>query len=92
MILRWKAFAGKRMLFTGIDLTIIVFMLLTFIVNKVLEFDYNYYLSISFLEAFIFYIWYKIIIDFKKKYSGILTLVSFLLPISLLVTLLIFKL
>ena len=91
MILRWKAFSGKRMLFTGIDLTIIVLMLLTFIVNKVLEFDYNYYLSISFLEAFVFFIWYKIIVDFKKEYSNILTLASFLLPVSLLITLIIFK-
>ncbi len=91
LILRWKAFSGKRMLFTGIDLTIIVFMLLSFIVNKVLEFDYNYYLSTSLLEAFIFYIWFKIIIDIKKEYTAFLTLGSFLLSISLLITLLIFK-
>ncbi len=91
LILRWKAFSGKRMLFSGIDLTIIVFMLLSFIVNKVLEFDYNYYLSTSLLEAFIFYLWFKIIIDIKREYTAILTLGSFLLTILLLITLLVFK-
>ncbi len=89
IILRWKAFSGKKMLFTGIDFTIIVFILLTFLVNKILEFDYNYYLSVSFLEAFIFYIWYKITIDFKKKFTGIITVTSFLLPLAFLLYLLV---
>jgi len=91
MILRWKAFMGKRILFSGIDLTLIVFMMLTFIVNKILEFDYNYYLSISLLEAFMFYVWYKIVVDIKKKYVNRLIFISFTLPMLLLLTLLIKK-
>jgi len=91
MILRWKAFLGKRILFSGIDLTLIVLMMLTFIINKILEFDYNYYLSVSLLEAFIFYVWYKIVVDIKKNYANRLIFISFILPMVLLITLLIKK-
>ncbi len=88
---RWKIFMGRKVLFSGIDLTMIVFILLTFIVNKILEFDFNYYLSTSLLEAFIFYSWFKIVSDIKPKREMILSVFSFLLPISLLLSLLIGK-
>ncbi len=91
MILRWKAFMGKRTLYSGIDLTLIAFMMLTFIINKILEFDYNYYLSTSLLEAFVFYTWYKIVVDMKKDFEKSLTIVSFLFPVILLLTLLLNK-
>jgi hypothetical protein len=87
LILRWKALMTHKLFFSGLDLTIIVFMLLTFIVNNILEFDLNYYLSISLLEAFIFYLWYKIVVDLRKKLELKLTMISFVLPISLLITL-----
>jgi len=79
----------KKLFFSGVDLTIIVIMLLTFIVNNILQFDLNYYLSISLLEAFIFYVWYKIIVDIKNEFEFGMTLSSFALPISLLASLLI---
>jgi len=89
LLFRWKALMTRKLFFSGADLTMIVFMLLTFIINDVLEFDLNYYLSISLLEAFIFYIWYKLVLDLKKNYEFKLTLFSFMLPISLLLTLII---
>lgn len=92
LLLRWKALMTKKMFFSGIDLTLIVIIILTFIVNNMLQFDLNYYLSISLLEAFIFYIWFRLVVDLNKKYEFILTLISFLLPISLLGTLIIFSL
>lgn len=81
LLLRWKALMTKKLFFSGIDLTIIVVMLLTFIVNNILEIDIQYYLNVSLLEAFIFYVWYKIVVDLKKQYITILTLLSFVLPI-----------
>lgn len=89
ILFRWKVLMTHKLFFSGIDLTMIVFMMLTFIVNKILEFDLNYFLSISLLESFIFYIWYKLVIDLNKKLTFALTIGSFLLPISFLVTLLI---
>lgn len=89
LVFRWKALMTHKLFFTGTDLTMIVFMLLTFIVNNLLQFDLNYYLSISLLEAFIFYIWYKLVVDINKKYEYKLTIGSFVLPISLLVALLV---
>ncbi len=92
LLYRWNYFRGKKILFTGIDLTMIVFILLTFIVNKILQFDFNYYLSISLLEAFIFYIWFKVVSDLNQKYELYLALYSFVLPIALLLTLLVLRL
>ena len=89
LVLRWKALMTKKLFFNGMDLTIIVFMLLTFIINNILQFDLNYYLSISLLEAFIFYVWYKLVVDMKKRIELKLTLTSFILPISLLISLII---
>lgn len=89
VLFRWKALMTQKLFFTGIDLTMIVFMLLTFVVNNILKFDLNYFLSISLLEAFIFYLWYKLVVDANKKYKFGLTIGSFLLPITFLVTLLI---
>ena len=86
LVLRWKALMTKKLFFNGMDLTIIVFMLLTFIINNILQFDLNYYLSISLLEAFIFYVWYKLVVDMKKRIELKLTLTSFILPISLLIS------
>ncbi len=89
ILFRWKVLMTHKLFFTGIDLTMVVFMMLTFVVNKILEFDLNYFLSISLLESFIFYIWYKLVIDMNRKLTFALTIGSFLLPISFLVTLLI---
>jgi UDP-GlcNAc:undecaprenyl-phosphate GlcNAc-1-phosphate transferase len=89
LVLRWKALMTRKLFFNGTDLTMVVFMLLTIIINNILEFDLNYYLSISLLEAFIFYVWYKLVIDIKKTFEFGLLLMSFLLPTSLLLTLLI---
>lgn len=89
LVLRWKALMTKKLFFNGTDLTMVVFILLTIIINNLLEFDLNYYFSISLLEAFIFYVWYKLVVDIKKSYEFGLTLASFLLPTSLLLTLLI---
>ncbi|MBK7104535.1 MAG: undecaprenyl/decaprenyl-phosphate alpha-N-acetylglucosaminyl 1-phosphate transferase [Ignavibacteriae bacterium] len=88
ILFRWKVLMTKKLFFTGIDLTMIVFMLLTFLVNNMMKFDLNYFLSISLLESFIFYIWYKLVVDLNKNYTFSLTLISFLLPIGFLVTLL----
>ncbi len=87
LIFRWKALMTRKLFFSGTDLTLIIFMLLTFIINNILKFDLNYYLSFSLLEGFIFYIWYKLVVDLKKNYEYRLTMISFILPISLLVAL-----
>ena len=89
LILRWKALMTRKLFFTGLDLTIIVFMLMSFIVNNMLQFDLNYFLSLSLLEAFIFYVWFKLAADLWGKLELKLTVVSFILPISLLIILII---
>ena len=89
VLFRWKVLMTTKLFFKGIDLTMIVFMLLTFGVNNILKFDLHFYLSLSLLESFIFYLWYKLVIDQNRKYLFSLTIGSFFIPIALLLTLLI---
>ncbi len=89
LVLRWKALMTSKIFFSSTDLSLIIFMLLTILVNSILKFDLNYYLSISLLEAFIFYIWFKLVVDIKKEFEFVLTIASFALPISMLLTLIV---
>lgn len=89
LVLRWKALMTSKIFFTSTDLSLIIFMLLTFLVNSILKFDLNYYLSISLLEAFIFYVWFNLVVDIKKEFEFALTIASFALPLSMLLTLII---
>lgn len=91
MFARWKSTEKKEFLFSGIDLTMIVFILLFYFANKFYQFDFNYYLSVSLLEAFIIYIWYKIIIEFKSYVAKSFAYFSFVLPLISLVLLLVLK-
>lgn len=77
-----KLFPGKKMILNGIDLTVIVFILLTFIVNSFIKFHFDEFFSVSFLEAFIFYLWYKIIITIKAEITNLLFYGSFALPFA----------
>ena len=89
LVFRWKALMTNKIFFSSTDLSLIIFMLLTFLVNSILRFDLNYYLSISLLEAFIFYIWFKLVVDVKKEFEFVLTVASFALPLSILLTLIV---
>ncbi|MGE5401181.1 MAG: glycosyltransferase family 4 protein [Ignavibacteriales bacterium] len=83
-----KLFPVKKIILNGIDLTVIVFILLTFIVNSFIKFHFDEYFSISFLEAFIFYLWYKVIISVKEEITNYLFYASFALPFAAIVLLL----
>ncbi len=80
IMVRGRILMGNRIFFSGIDLTMIVLILLSFGVNKVLQFDYSYFLSMCLLEAFIFYIWYKVMVNVKLKNAVLLSYFSFILP------------
>ncbi len=88
---RAKAFSENNLFLSGIDLTMIAVIILAMIVNKVLHFDFNYFLSISLLEAFIFYLWYKVVVNIKDHLEKHLSYLSFVLPISSLLVLFIFQ-
>ncbi|HEX2865990.1 MAG TPA: MraY family glycosyltransferase [Ignavibacteriales bacterium] len=83
-----KFFPFKKIILNGIDLTVIVFILLTFIVNSFIKFYFDEYFSISFLEAFIFYLWYKVIISIKAEVTNVLFYASFALPFAAILLLL----
>jgi len=89
LIYRWKMLRTKKLILTGTDLTIIIIITLTFIINNFFQFDLNYFLSVSLLEAFIFYVWYKLAVDFFNNSKFVLTILSFILPISLIITLIV---
>lgn len=70
----------RRVVLNGIDLTVIAFIMLIMIVNSFIKFHFDEFFSVSFLEAFIFYLWYKIIISIKTEMTNLLFYGSFALP------------
>ncbi len=87
VLIRSRFIKPDNIFFTGIDLTMIAFILLIFIVHKFIQFEYTYLLSMCLLEAFIFYIWYKIMVSIKLKNAVLLSYFSFTLPIFALLVL-----
>lgn len=87
IIARKKILPVRTILLSGIDLIMVVFILLTFLVNKILNYDFNCFLSISLLEAFIIYFWYKIIINIKEQMARLLSYLSYVLPLAALLVL-----
>lgn len=77
-----KLFSVKRMILNGVDLTVVVFILLTIVVNSFIRFDFDNYFSTSFLQAFIFYLWYKVIVTVKSNMANYLFYASFALPFA----------
>ena len=82
-----KIFPRKKVILNGIDLTVIVFILLVMIVNSFIKFHFDEFFSISFLEAFIFYLWYKVIVSIKAEFANLLFYASFALPFAALIVL-----
>jgi len=79
----------RRVVLNGIDLTVIAFIMLIMIVNSFIKFHFDEFFSISFLEAFIFYLWYKIIISIKTEMTNLLFYGSFALPFLAIITMII---
>ncbi len=79
----------RRVVLNGIDLTVIAFIMLIMIVNSFIKFHFDEFFSISFLEAFIFYLWYKIMISIKTEMTNLLFYGSFALPFLAIVSLII---
>jgi UDP-GlcNAc:undecaprenyl-phosphate GlcNAc-1-phosphate transferase len=85
-ILRQKKPAGTAApVFKGMDLTLVVLIILLFFINKTLYFDFNFRLSISLLEAFIFYAYFKILASEYKKCEIYFSYFSFLPPLFALI-------
>ncbi len=79
----------RRVVLNGIDLTVIAFIMLIMIINSFIKFHFDEFFSISFLEAFIFYLWYKIMISIKTEMTNLLFYGSFALPFLAIITLII---
>jgi len=82
-----KVFPVKKIALSGIDLTLIIFIILVLIIKNLISFHFDEFFSISFIQAFIFYLWYKIIITVKSEFSKVMFYASFALPFSALIIL-----
>jgi UDP-GlcNAc:undecaprenyl-phosphate GlcNAc-1-phosphate transferase len=90
LLAREKIFQTKEMFLTGIDLTMIVFITLTFIVNNFIDYALIQHVSRSLVFAFIFYMWYKIIKYIRVESAGYLFYFSFAVPFFSMLLLLFF--
>jgi hypothetical protein len=86
---REQLFKKRTSILTGFDLIIIVFISLSFILNGFIENKYPSFISVKLLQAFLFYMSYKVVVLIKPSYLKTLFYASFIIPmICLLVILL----
>ncbi len=80
MTLREKIFSNYKALLTGIDLTIILLISVLFFINNIIGYQQLGYLDITLFQAFIIYLFYKIISRIKDPFAKYIYAFSFILP------------
>ncbi len=80
IVLRERIFFSPEALLTGIDLILILFFSLLFVINNFVEYDRLAFLNIVFYQSFIIYLLYKIISRFRENTAKYILFFSFLLP------------
>ena len=80
IFMREKVFGSKEALLTGIDLTMILFVALLFVINNIVGYDKLSFLNISLYQAYILYMLFKVIARIKENYAKYIFTFSFILP------------
>lgn len=80
MVLRERIFQNSDPLLTGVDLTMILFVAVLFIVNNILDFDKLAFLNLALFHSLIIYLLFKIISRFNYTISKYIFTFSFALP------------
>jgi UDP-GlcNAc:undecaprenyl-phosphate/decaprenyl-phosphate GlcNAc-1-phosphate transferase len=86
---REKIFQKKVVLFSGIDLIILVFIMLLSVSSNLLPTQQFPDINLVTFHGFLIYIFYKMFILLRARYQPVIFYLSFLVPIALLIHLLI---
>lgn len=91
IVLRERIFENKEALLTGIDLILILFFSLLFVINNFIGYEKLSFLNIVFYQSFIIYLLYKIVSRFRQNIAKYILIFSFLLPFISITVLLVTK-
>jgi hypothetical protein len=85
LLTRERLFGQRPSILSGMDLIILVLIFLTTVVQNFVELSGMNYLGIHLVIGFGIYLWYKIMVNWKKEAGFYLFYLSFALPIASLV-------
>lgn len=80
IIARERILPTTKIFLTGVDLTIIVLITLSFLLHNFFINEYLGVLAYSMVMSFIFYLWYRVIAALKERFSKPIFYSSFALP------------
>jgi hypothetical protein len=80
IFMREKVFGSKEALLTGIDLIMILFVALLFVINNIVGYEKLSFLNISLYQSYILYMLFKVIARLKENYAKYIFTFSFILP------------
>jgi UDP-GlcNAc:undecaprenyl-phosphate GlcNAc-1-phosphate transferase len=80
IFMREKIFGSKEALLTGIDLIMILFVALLFVINNIIGYEKLSFLNMSLYQAYIPYLLFKVIARIKENYAKYIFTFSFVLP------------
>ncbi|MBL1215442.1 MAG: undecaprenyl/decaprenyl-phosphate alpha-N-acetylglucosaminyl 1-phosphate transferase [Ignavibacteriae bacterium] len=80
IFMREKIFGSKEALLTGIDLIMILFVALLFVINNIIGYEKLSFLNMSLYQAYILYLLFKVIARIKENYAKYIFTFSFVLP------------
>jgi UDP-GlcNAc:undecaprenyl-phosphate GlcNAc-1-phosphate transferase len=86
-----KNSARVKIFLTGFDLSLIIFIIFLYILNLFISYNIFYLLGINIIEAFILYIWYKMVLYYDEKFSRFLFYTSFMLPVLSIILIMIYS-
>lgn len=86
LLTRERLFGQRPSILSGMDLIILVLIFLTTVVQNFVQLSGMNYLGIHLVIGFSIYLWYKIIINWKKEAGMFLFYMSFALPLASLVS------
>lgn len=85
ILLSTKNFNISKKRINNKDLIIFLMIILLVLIGEIFNLNLPPFLTVKLSFAFIFYLWYRILVIYNEKYKDIIYLISFILPLSVLI-------
>ncbi len=88
---REKILPNEKLFLTGIDLTMAIFVIGSFIIEKMFPRLISFDFAEAVFLAYVFYIWFKVVQKFKEKLAYYIFITSFILPLLALIMMFVYN-
>lgn len=82
-------FTEKKIFLTGLDITLLVVIMFLYVLDVILSSNKLNFFGINLIEAFVLYLWYKVVIYFNVRISRFVFYGSFVLPMLAIIIILV---